>query len=277
MANSFPSSIANIWTGTGSGGSYENLPSLFTDIATQIRAKDGTTAKILASDFPSRIRALSYPMPAKGSFIKLNLDGTERIYSVLKTEQSIATVLAVQFGYGNRTYAYGEETYAGGECDYMLMRWYNKLSNSVKSAFVATTIAQKVYSCTLNPSTAPSSYDYMTYSSRRLDYAYYFTLQETKAAITRYVFAIPFSYFFEYYNKKDLTGEEMGAIVCFEHNPFYDVDAWTLDTTTSYSGITYEMYSNIRGVYDDSLADDKNNEYCPCFRIDLSKIPWIIA
>ena len=216
-------------------------------------------------------------MPAKGSFIKLNLDGTEKIYSVLKVEQSIATVLAVQFEYGDRTYAYGDETYANGECDSAITQWYNKLSSSVKSAFVATTIAQKVYSFILNPSTPPSSYDYMTYSNRRLDYAYYFTLQETKTPITRYAFAVPFSYFFEYYNKKDLTGEEMGAIVCFERNPFYDEEAWTLDTTTSYSGITYKMYSNTRGVQTSSLEDDEIYSHCPCFRIDLSKISWTIA
>lgn len=93
MANSFPSSIANIWTGSGSADSYENLSSLFTDIATQIRTKDGTSAKIIASDFPSRIKALSYPMPAKGSLIQMNCDGTDRQYRVLRVNGTVAEVM----------------------------------------------------------------------------------------------------------------------------------------------------------------------------------------
>ena len=58
LANSFPSWIANLGNGSGSAGSYSNLDSLFTDIATELRNKLSISDKIAAKDFPEKILLL---------------------------------------------------------------------------------------------------------------------------------------------------------------------------------------------------------------------------
>ena len=108
------------------------------------------------------------PFPKKGDLITMNLDGTDRLYRVLKivdgTTVEVMTMWNVsdslEFDSGNTN------TYSGKTLDtYLNTTWYNTLSSTAKAAIVPKNINQYQYShssSTYNKSTHPSYADYST-------------------------------------------------------------------------------------------------------------------
>lgn len=75
---------------------HGTLVSLFDDIADAIREKDGTSAEIIADNFPSRIRALS----GGGLSVKSSSSGIELLEQIIGGNVSITLPLISSY-YGN--------------------------------------------------------------------------------------------------------------------------------------------------------------------------------
>ena len=292
-ANSFPSSIANIWIGAGSAGSYKSLPSLFTDIATQIRAKDGTSAKILASDFPSRIRALSYPVPPKGSIISMNLTGQTQNYRILKINGKTIEVIAM-FDVA-RTESFNNSdntTYNGGDVDLALLSWYDSsLTTLAKNAIVPKNISQDnwyyVYSGD-SPLGSP------TYKGESNNTGTYYVSRYSSAQYSignRTVYALSLDELVEYLNDRSIVSDTSNFLtqsnlwkMFFNQTTvpsgYYNSGIWlrsTVSRGSKHTGLRGWLL-NARGG---NLAYTKYGEdriYCrPCFQVDLSKISYTVV
>lgn len=293
MANSFPSSIANIWTGIGAPGSYENLPSLFTDIATQIRTKDGTTAKILASDFPSRIKALNYPAPPKGSLISINLTGQNQNYRVLKVNNKIAEVLAMfdvlkVYSFNGSDYT----TYNNGSVDLALLSWYDdSLTTLAKSAIVPKNISQDNWYYVYNgyqPLGSP------TYKGESDNTGIYYVSLYSSAQYnigSKTVYALSLSELIEYLNDNSIVTDTSNFLtqgnlwkMFFNQtnvpSGYYNSGIWLrsgASNGSSHTGLRGWEFV-VRGGSLGYISRNDDGIYCrPCFQIDLSKISYTVV
>lgn len=104
-------------------------------------------------------------MPVKGDLITMNLDGTDRLYRVLKiVDKTVVEVLTMWNLHGDLRFDQYYSDYKDSELDaYLNTTWYNTLSSTAKAALVSKNINQYAYTVWSYISDAHASYaDYST-------------------------------------------------------------------------------------------------------------------
>ena len=101
--------------------------------------------------------------PAKGSIVKMNLDGTERQYRVLSVNRNVCKVLGMwddfksKYNGTSMTTDFNGTTgqkYEGSTLDtYLNTTWYNTLSTEAKNAIVPENVVQYCYQYYGEPNT----------------------------------------------------------------------------------------------------------------------------
>lgn len=120
-------------------------------------------------------------MPVKGDLITMNLDGTDRLYRVLKiVDKTVVEVLTMWNLSESLRFDQDYDDYKDSELDaYLNTTWYNTLSSTAKAALVSKNINQYAY-------TDNSVYN----SNAHASYADYSTKTLNENVGNRYVYAL---------------------------------------------------------------------------------------
>ena len=112
------------------------------------------------------------PMPIKGDLITMNLDGTDRLYRVLKVvDKTVVEVLTMWNLSKNQTFHTSTNDYGGSYLDrYLNTTWYDTLSSAAKNAIVAKNIKQYQYSYNSDTYNQTTHSSYANYSTKTLKY-----------------------------------------------------------------------------------------------------------
>ena len=218
--------------------------------------------------FPSALT-----MPVKGDLITMNLDGTDRLYRVLKMDGTVATVMwmwddnILAFDSGNTN------TYAGKTLDtHLNTTWYGTLSDTAKAAIVPTSIYQYQYFYSSYAYNATTHASYANYSSKAL-----------KATVgERYVYALDIEDIEEYF------GGTAGSVSANTAGTFANSDIQKLfwNITSAVSKVIWlraadadnsakAWYAHGGGFLGLTAGGDRFVER-GALRIDLSKIDFTI-
>ena len=218
--------------------------------------------------FPSALT-----MPVKGDLITMNLDGTGRLYRVLKMDGTVATVMwmwddnILAFDSGNTN------TYAGKTLDtHLNTTWYGTLSDTAKAAIVPTSIYQYQYFYSSYAYNATTHASYANYSSKAL-----------KATVgERYVYALDIEDIEEYF------GGTAGSVSANTAGTFANSDIQKLfwNITSAVSKVIWlraadadnsakAWYAHGGGFLGLTAGGDRFVER-GALRIDLSKIDFTI-
>lgn len=158
--------------------------------------------------------------PAKGSIVKMNLDGTERQYRVLSVNGNVCKVLGMwddftsAYNSTSTTTTFGSTTaqkYEGSTLDaYLNTTWYNTLSTEAKNAIVPENVVQycyQYYDRPNTPNTPTYTYQYQ-YNWSDSDY----NNADNVGNVTvgdRNVFALDLKDIFDYFGKVCITSDEL--------------------------------------------------------------------
>ena len=111
-------------------------------------------------------------MPVKGDLIMMNLDGTDRLYRVLKiVNGTTVEVLGMWDGLSSSFISdlNGSDIYAGSPLDsYLNTTWYNTLSSNAKAAIVPKNISQYQYKFNSSVYNQTTHASYADYNSKSL-------------------------------------------------------------------------------------------------------------
>ena len=205
------------------------------------------------------------PFPRKGDLITMNLDGTDRLYRVLKiVDGTTVEVFRVQnlnemIGYS------GSAVYAGNRIDVALNQtYYNTLTTAAKNAIVAKDINQYSY--------AGSN----QWASGRASTFYYPANKWLRYHVgNRFVYALDLEDVEEYFDSK-YTSNDLNTVFFQDYiGTSNDKRLWLRSMDTNHddyaAGILYGTYAVITGMpYYGQYGVQ------PAFQIDLSKIDFTI-
>lgn len=219
--------------------------------------------------FPSALT-----MPVKGDLITMNLDGTDRLYRVLKIVDGTTVEVLGMWNVSTsiKFDSNGKSTYAGKTLDtYLNTTWYNTLSTTAKNAIVPKNINQYQYSSgSYNQTTHASDADYSTKS--------------IKANVgNRYVYALDVEDIEMYFggtggsadNKTPGTFSNTDLLQMFWNQTSTSSESpWFRSAVDSSSMSVWRVYGNGGAVYNQFA--DLSGIARPAFQIDLSKIDFTI-
>ena len=163
---------------------------------------------------------IPFEPPAKGSIVKMNLDGTERQYRVLSINGNVCKVLGM---WDDFTSKYNEtsmttdfngttgQKYEDSTLDtYLNVTWYNTLSSEAKNAIVPENVVQYCYKYYNEPNT-PNTHTY-TYQYQYNWYKSDYDNADDVGNIVvgnRNVFALDLKDIFDYIGKVCITSDEL--------------------------------------------------------------------
>ena len=220
-------------------------------------------------------------MPVKGDLITMNLDGTDRLYRVLKiVGGTTVEVLGMWDGLSSyfNSNLNGSDIYAGSPLDSCLnTTWYNTLSSNAKAAIVPKNISQYRYGFNSSVYNQITHASYADYSSKSLRSAILYE---------RNIYALDIEDIEEYF------GGTAGSVSLNTPGKFSGDDLVTLFWNTTAPGFIYMW---LRSAAQDSspsvwqvvgfykqiaqvLGSSNKPSYVarPAFQIDLSKIDFMI-
>ena len=225
------------------------------------------------------------PPPAKGSIVKMNLDGTERQYRVLSVNGNVCKVLGMwddftsKYNETSTTTAFGSITaqkYEGSTLDtYLNITWYNTLSSEAKNAIVPENVVQycyKYYGEPNTPNTSTYTYQYQ-YNWSNSDYNNSDNVGNVIVG-NRNVFTLDLKDIFDYIGKVCITSDEL---ITMFWNSTTKVSKYPW-LRSSYADGSYRAWS-VRG-YNGGLrgyGSTDSDVVRPALNIDLSKIQYTLA
>lgn len=160
------------------------------------------------------------PPPAKGSIVKMNLDGTERQYRVLSVNGNVCKVLGMwddftsAYNSTSTTTTFGSTTaqkYEGSTLDtYLNTTWYNTLSTEAKNAIVPENVVQYCYNYYDQPNT-PNTPTYTYQYQYDWSNSNYDNADDVGNVVVgnRNVFALDLKDIFDYIGKVYITSDEL--------------------------------------------------------------------
>ena len=156
----------------------------------------------------------------KGTLVKMNLDGTDRVYRVLSVDGSICKVMGMwdnftsKYNETSTTTTFGSTTaqkYEGSTLDtYLNTTWYNTLSSEAKNAIVPENVVQYCYHYYDEPNTPNTptyTYQYQ-YNWSNSDYDNADNIGNVVVG-NRNVFALDLKDIFDYIGKVCITSDEL--------------------------------------------------------------------
>ena len=176
--------------------------------------------KVLMSGNQMALYIPPFEPPAKGSIVKMNLDGTERQYRVLSVNGNVCKVLGMWddlrsvYNSTSTTTTFGSTTaqkYEGSTLDtYLNTTWYNTLKDNAKAAIVPENVVQycyRYYDEPNTPNTPTYTYQYQ-YNWSDSDYENADNVGNVTVG-DRNVFALDLKDIFDYFGKVCITSDEL--------------------------------------------------------------------
>lgn len=223
--------------------------------------------------------------PAKGSIVKMNLDGTERQYRVLSVNGNICKVLGMWddlmsvYNNTSTTTIFGSTTaqkYEGSTLDtYLNTTWYNTLTSAAKAAIVPENVVQycyKYYDKPNTPNTPTYTYQYQ-YNWSNSDYENADNVGNVTVG-ERNVFALDLKDIFDYIGKVCITSDEL-MIMFWNSTTKVSKYPWLRSSFADNSILAWD----VRGDYGDLRGFDVPGSYVvrPALNLDMSKIQYTLV
>ena len=225
------------------------------------------------------------PPPAKGSIVKMNLDGTERQYRVLSVNGNVCKVMGMWddftsvYNSTSTTTTFGSTTaqkYEGSTLDmYLNTTWYNTLSTEVKNAIIPENVVQycyKYYDKPNTPNTPTYTYQYQ-YNWSNSDYKNANNVGNVVVG-NRNVFALDLKDIFDYIGKVCITSDELMAMFW---NSTTEVRKylWLRSSNADFSYAAWTVHGD-RG-YLTLFSATASNVVRPVLNLDISKIQYTLV
>ena len=223
--------------------------------------------------------------PAKGSIVKMNLDGTERQYRVLSVNGNVCKVLGMwddftsKYNETSKTTDFNGTTvqkYEGSTLDtYLNTTWYNTLPSEAKNAIVPENVVQycyRYYDRPNTPNTPTYTYQYQyNWSNSNYDNA------DNVGNVTvgeRNVFALDLKDIFDYFEKVYITSDELMTMF-WNSTTKVSKYLWLRSSGADRSSYTWSMDGYYGGLtfYDASITSVVR----PALNLDMSKIQYTIV
>lgn len=223
--------------------------------------------------------------PAKGSIVKMNLDGTERQYRVLSVNGNVCKVLGMwdnfksKYNETNKTTIFGSTTaqkYEGSTLDtYLNTTWYNTLSSEAKNAIVPENVIQYCYQYYDEPNTSNTptyTYQYQ-YNWSNSDYDNADNVGNVVVG-NRNVFALDLKDIFDYFGKVCITSNELMTLF-FNQTTQVSKYPWLRSSNADNSGYTWGVDGGNGNLVYDSV--NSSSVVRPALNLDMSKIQYTLV
>ena len=238
--------------------------------------------KVLVNQNKIALYIPPFEPPAKGSIVKMNLDGTERQYRVLSVNGNVCKVLGM---WDDFTSKYNEtsmttdfngtigQKYEGSTLDtYLNVTWYNILSSEAKNAIVPENVVQycyKHYDEPNTPNTPTYTYQYQ-YDWSDSDYENADDVGNVTVG-NRNVFALDLKDIFDYFGKVCITSDELMTLF-WNSTAKVSKYPWLRSSTAGNSDYAWDVtgsYSCL-GYHDVPISSVVR----PALNLDMSKIQY---
>lgn len=241
--------------------------------------------KVLMSGNQMALYIPPFEPPAKGSIVKMNLDGTERQYRVLSVNGNVCKVLGMwddftsKYNETSTTTTFGSTTaqkYEGSTLDtYLNTTWYNTLSSEAKNAIVPENVVQycyKYYDEPNTPNTPTYTYQYQ-YDWSDSDYDNADNVGNVEVG-NRNVFALELKDIFDYFGKVCITSNELMTLF-FNQTTQVFKNLWLRSSNGSNSNYAWD----VSGGNGNLNINDVTDSYVvrPALNLDMSKIQYTLV
>ena len=224
------------------------------------------------------------PIVAKGSLVKMNLDGTERQYRILSVNGNVCKVMGMWddfkkvYNSTSTTTTFGSTTaqkYEGSTLDaYLNTTWYNTLSTEAKNAIVPENVVQYCYQYydqpnTPNTPTYPYQYQY-GWSDSDYDNA------DNVGNVTvgkRNVFALDLKDIFDYFDKVCITSDEL-MIMFWNSTTKVSKYPWLRSSSADLSNSAWHVDGNYGSLSLNAVSLSRIVR--PALNLDMSKIQYTL-
>ena len=222
------------------------------------------------------------PPPAKGSIVKMNLDGTERQYRVLSIDGNVAKVVAMydtltsKYNNTSRTTTFGSTTaqkYADSTLDiYLNITWYDTLKDNVKAAIVPENVVQYCYKYYDKPNT-PNTPTYTYQYQYNWSDSNYENANNVGNVIVgeRNVFALDLKDIFDYFGKVCITSNELMTLF-FNQTTQVSKYLWLRSSFAGGSDVAWRVFGDY-GLLSGNLVNN-SGVVRPALNLDMSKIQY---
>ena len=241
--------------------------------------------KVLMSGNQMALYIKPFEPPAKGSIVKMNLDGTERQYRVLSVNGNVCKVFGMwddftsKYNETSTTTSFGSITaqkYEGSTLDtYLNTTWYNTLTSTTKAAIVPENVVQHCYQYYDEPNTPNTptyTYQYQ-YEWSDSDYENANDVGNVTVG-NRNVFALDLKDIFDYFDKVCITSNELMTL-------FWDSTAkvskylWLRSSLADLSYNAWYVRGNVGSLGDNNVSN--SGVVRPALNLDMSKIQYTIV
>ena len=224
-------------------------------------------------------------IPVKGDLIKMNLDGTSRLYRVLSVNGNVYKVLGMwddftsKYNETSTTTTFGSTTaqkYEGSTLDtYLNTTWYNTLSSEAKNAIVPENVVQycyKYYDAPNTPNTPTYTYQYQ-FNWNNSDYENANNVGNVTVG-KRNVFALDLKDIFDYFEKAYITSDEL-LTMFWNSTTKVNTYLWLRSSKADDSDIAWNV-----NRYGGAFFYIPATNYCvvrPALNLDMSKIQYTLV
>lgn len=241
--------------------------------------------KVLVNQNKIAMYIKSFEPPAKGSIVKMNLDGTERQYRVLSVNGNVCKVLGMwddftsKYNETSTTTTFESTTaqkYEGSTLDtYLNTTWYNTLSSEAKNAIVSENVVQycyKYYDEPNTPNTPTYTYQYQ-YNWNNSDYENADNVGNVTVG-ERNVFALDLKDIFDYISKVCITSDELMTMF-WNSTTKVSKYLWLRSSGADGSSRAWNVY----GYYGYLNFRAATNSFVvrPALNLDMSKIQYTLV
>ena len=241
--------------------------------------------KVLVNQNKIALYIPPFEPPAKGSIVKMNLDGTERQYRILSVNGNVCKVLGMwddftsKYNETSTTTTFGgtiAQKYEGSTLDtYLNTTWYNTLSSEAKNAIVPENVVQycyQYYNEPNTPNTPTYTYQYQ-YNWNNSDYENANNVGNVTVG-NRNVFALDLKDIFDYIGKVCITSDELMTMFWNSTTKVYKYP-WLRSSLAD--GSNFAWY--VRGSRGYLYRYDVTYSYVvrPALNLDMSKIQYTLV
>ena len=241
--------------------------------------------KVLMSGNQMALYIPPFEPPAKGSIVKMNLDGTERQYRVLSVNGNVCKVLGMwddftsAYNSTSTTTTFGSTTaqkYEGSTLDtYLNTTWYNTLTSAAKAAIVPENVVQycyQYYDEPNTPNTPTYTYQYQ-YNWSDSDYENANNVGNVTVG-ERNVFALDLKDIFDYLEKVCITSDELMTMF-WNNTTKVEKYLWLRSSIAGRSFNAWLVDGYYGYLYFDDVTD--SGVVRPALNLDMSKIQYTLV
>ena len=242
--------------------------------------------KVLMSGNQMALYIPPFEPPAKGSIVKMNLDGTERQYRVLGVNGNVCKVMGMWddftslYNSTSTTTTFGSTTaqkYEGSTLDtYLNTTWYNTLSSEAKNAIVPENVVQycyQYYDEPNTPNTPTYTYQYQ-YNWSDSDYENANDVGNVTVG-NRNVFALDLKDIFDYFDKVCITSNELMTLF-WNSTAKVSKYLWLRSSGAGYSDYAWIVFGDY-GYLNFGLYVGTSVVVRPALNLDMSKIQYTLV